>query len=304
MIYLKNCKKILVGICACAICFSVPKGTETVQAAEVVSAIEAEDLQNLFTDVEEYYLWKSEDEIGDLDDNYQGPGILDFTFQKGKCTRVDWWCICSEDEDARDEMFDKITDQAAIFYSDDYKKTSKDNKEQYKWEDASWASKYVKLLENYDTNKAHIRWETDIYVPEKAPETKRNDKIAASVTDIESTVLDIREKYNTMQDLISAGKCQEADNGDGSIIYEYENLKKIRYESGYNGIDYYRDYYYCDEKLFFVFMWKDMEEHRLYYENDILFRYIDKNRTTFDEPTRVTDCPIENIVNIDCGSRG
>ena len=53
---------------------------------------------------------------------------------------------------------------------------------------------------------------------------------------------------------------------------------------GENGWDYARDYRYHNGKLIFAFVFDGSEEHRLYFKDDRMIRYIDENHTTFDYP--------------------
>lgn len=51
--------------------------------------------------------------------------------------------------------------------------------------------------------------------------------------------------------------------------------KKVVLEKGTDGWNYKREYYYHDGKLIFAFLYDKEEEHRLYYKDDTMIRYID-----------------------------
>ena len=55
-------------------------------------------------------------------------------------------------------------------------------------------------------------------------------------------------------------------------------------ENGQDGWHYSRDYRFHDGKLVFAFVYDGTEEHRLYFKDDHMIRYIDENHTTYDYP--------------------
>ena len=60
---------------------------------------------------------------------------------------------------------------------------------------------------------------------------------------------------------------------------------RLELTKGENGWDYARDYRYHNGKLIFAFVFDGSEEHRLYFKDDRMIRYIDENHRTFDYPT-------------------
>ncbi len=58
--------------------------------------------------------------------------------------------------------------------------------------------------------------------------------------------------------------------------------QKYVLDGGWNGWSYSRDYRFHDGKLIFAFLWKGQEEHRLYFKDGHLIRYIDENHVTHD----------------------
>lgn len=60
--------------------------------------------------------------------------------------------------------------------------------------------------------------------------------------------------------------------------------EKIVLENGTNGWNYSRDYRYHNGRLIFAFIFDGTEEHRLYFKDDHMIRYIDENSVTYDFP--------------------
>lgn len=61
-----------------------------------------------------------------------------------------------------------------------------------------------------------------------------------------------------------------------------DQVEKITIEKGTDGWDYSREYYYYDGKLFFAFVYDGTEEHRLYFKDDIMIRYVDEYDHVFN----------------------
>ena len=80
--------------------------------------------------------------------------------------------------------------------------------------------------------------------------------------DLESEIEKIRDHYY--------------NPGDGDIHYDLQN--------GDWGINYSRMYYYYQGDLIFAFIFDGGEEHRLYFKDDHMIRYIDENMVTYDFP--------------------
>ncbi len=59
---------------------------------------------------------------------------------------------------------------------------------------------------------------------------------------------------------------------------------KIVLENGTDGWNYSREYYYHDGQFIFAFIYNGTEEHRLYFKDNHMIRYIDERHTTFDFP--------------------
>ncbi len=60
--------------------------------------------------------------------------------------------------------------------------------------------------------------------------------------------------------------------------------EKLVLENGEDGWNYSRDYRFHNGKLVFAFIFDGTEEHRLYFKDDHMIRYIDENHTAYDYP--------------------
>lgn len=98
--------------------------------------------------------------------------------------------------------------------------------------------------------------------------------------DIEAEVLQIREWYYGLEDNLD-----NLESGQASGIKCYYDAGvpvKIVVEKGQDGWDYTREYYYHDGKFYFAFVYNGAEEHRLYFKEKEMIRYIDENGDTYD----------------------
>lgn len=100
--------------------------------------------------------------------------------------------------------------------------------------------------------------------PTLVQETEATEEPAFSITqeEIEAEIEAIRTYYYTPGDA---------------------DTKKV-IEKGTNDWGYARDYRYHDGKLIFAFVFDGTEEHRLYFKDDHMIRYIDENGTVYDYP--------------------
>lgn len=57
---------------------------------------------------------------------------------------------------------------------------------------------------------------------------------------------------------------------------------KVVLPNGTDGWNYSREYYYHDGKLVFAFIYNGSEEHRLYFKDDHMIRYIDEDKISYD----------------------
>lgn len=105
--------------------------------------------------------------------------------------------------------------------------------------------------------------------------------------DVESEVAQIRVDYYATQD--DPGTEKTADG----ITYYTKNgeTTKIVCPNGTSGWGYSREYFFKNGKLYFAFIFDGTIEHRLYFTDDTLIRYIDENSVTYDYGD--IQCPFE-----------
>ena len=92
--------------------------------------------------------------------------------------------------------------------------------------------------------------------------SKNNDDFSISDSEIEAEIDRIRTYYYS----------PSADD-----------MQKV-IEKGQRDWNYSRDYRYHNDKLVFAFVFDGTEEHRLYFKDDHMIRYIDENKITYDYP--------------------
>ena len=105
--------------------------------------------------------------------------------------------------------------------------------------------------------------------------------------DVESEVAQIRVDYYATQDDPGAEKTVDG------ITYYTKNgeTTKIVCPNGTSGWGYSREYFFKNGKLYFAFIFDGTIEHRLYFADDTLIRYIDENSVTYDYGD--IQCPFE-----------
>ena len=103
---------------------------------------------------------------------------------------------------------------------------------------------------------------TETIEPSVASESVAEDSFSISQSDLEAEIEKIRTYYYKPGD----------------------DDKKIVLENGTNGWNYSRDYRFHHNKPVFAFIFDGTEEHRLYFKDDHMIRYIDENHVTYDYP--------------------
>ena len=73
----------------------------------------------------------------------------------------------------------------------------------------------------------------------------------------------------------------DSENPNESLAAD--DMQKV-IEKGQRDWNYSRDYRYHNDKLVFAFVFDGTEEHRLYFKDDHMIRYIDENKITYDYP--------------------
>lgn len=101
-----------------------------------------------------------------------------------------------------------------------------------------------------------------------------------------------------LQYLAAKASPGEKTEEDGVTYYTKNGEHSvITCDAGYNNWKYNREYYYKDGNLYFAYLYNDEEEHRLYFAEGALIRYIDSNGQTMDYGDIY--CPIQARVLIE-----
>lgn len=102
----------------------------------------------------------------------------------------------------------------------------------------------------------------------------------------EENIQYIRDKFYYITDHVDSFECINSEPGVEEY-YENGELRKVRVYTGYGTPDdCNKEYYYWDNKLFFIFTWRDdgSDENRLYYKDDVCIRYIPPTGEVYDNP--------------------
>lgn len=118
----------------------------------------------------------------------------------------------------------------------------------------------------------------------KHEENEAKDKVGSivrtDVKDVENKVLTIRSWYNNTQSKLETLSTVEVAEGRKEY---YDNAKRVRVDLQADDKNTYtRFYYFKDDKLYFVFAFDGTKENRLYFDNEVLFRWIDENGKIHD----------------------
>lgn len=101
---------------------------------------------------------------------------------------------------------------------------------------------------------------------------------------IEEEVSRIRALYNDTQSNLSNLTKKTMDNG--VVKYYDSNSNLVRADIPANSITPYTKYYYFNNgNIYFAFVFDGEKENRLYFNNDVLFRWIDEAGKTHDNET-------------------
>ncbi len=129
---------------------------------------------------------------------------------------------------------------------------------------------------NYKTNKNTKK--------QKELKHKKGSNTTAgreAVSDVEGRVQDIRDLYyKTQNNLDSLSTVQ---TGDRITQYHNDKSELVRIDVlPDEKSNYTRYYYFDDNKLYFAFIFDGEKEHRFYFHDDMLFRWIDETGTIYD----------------------
>lgn len=97
---------------------------------------------------------------------------------------------------------------------------------------------------------------------------------------VEDEVKQIREWFYGTQDSLDS---YEQSTSDNVTFYLEDGIPvKIVVKKGTDAWDYAREYYYHDGEFYFAFIYNGGDEHRLYFKEDQMIRYIDQDKNTYD----------------------
>ncbi len=102
-----------------------------------------------------------------------------------------------------------------------------------------------------------------------------------AVSDVEGKVQDIRDLYYKTQNNLDSLFAVQTD--DRITQYHNDKSELVRIDVlPDEKSNYTRYYYFDDNKLYFAFIFDGEKEHRFYFQDDMLFRWIDETGTIYD----------------------
>jgi len=115
------------------------------------------------------------------------------------------------------------------------------------------------------------------------------------IVDVETEVKNIKTKYYSFQDKKGSPINYEL-NSQIKIYYDSNSRMLIQIQNGCDGINYSREYYFDENgKLYFAFIFNKRIENRLYFKDDILIRYINEDKETYDININLDTCEWEKL---------
>lgn len=116
----------------------------------------------------------------------------------------------------------------------------------------------------------------------------------------EKKIENIRTVYNNIEENLKNMEAKE--NGGVTCYIDETGIRKISaskgsyHDASYPAVEQYNaEYYYMDNKLIFVFVYKGKEEYRFYIEGDSCIRYIDKDGNIQNYENKVNGEDISDI---------
>jgi hypothetical protein len=97
--------------------------------------------------------------------------------------------------------------------------------------------------------------------------------------EIEPIVLKIRKEYHTINDQISSMKKEEVGKGKIAYLNGQGIVRKIVEDTTEGSVEYYFD---RNQDLFFIFQYNGSVEHRFYFAEDQMVRWIPPSKITID----------------------
>ncbi|GAB6445000.1 hypothetical protein bcgnr5369_11200 [Bacillus cereus] len=127
---------------------------------------------------------------------------------------------------------------------------------------------------------------------------QQQTKASFSDSEVESQVLKIRAEYGNINN--TQGNLQKTVDGKGATVYKDKNgvTRKKVVENAPDGGGKTEFYYWNDGKLFFSFSAHSGEEHRYYFQNDKMIRWIGMRATMNFEEGKSNEIYLEEEVKI------
>lgn len=129
----------------------------------------------------------------------------------------------------------------------------------------------------------------------KEPEQESERSDIPRVENIDDMVLEIRTLYNEARANREVYIHKEISTGVVAF-YNNEILSFIEVNGEEIGEKYTRWYFYQNDELYFAFVFFKLQENRLYFCSNILFRYINEQGNIYDDGYGVSGCLWEDIV--------
>lgn len=141
-----------------------------------------------------------------------------------------------------------------------------------------------------DENKEEI----EVIKEENAnPEVEDEEQNVVEPIDIESEIDKIRNMYNVFQNNKENYQPLEVNDKVTAYLDSNENVVFLVVQRGCDNIDFERWYLINHGELVFSFVYNGLNEHRLYFKNGVLFRYIDQD-IIYDNVAGIEECEWKN----------
>ena len=122
------------------------------------------------------------------------------------------------------------------------------------------------------------------------PEEKNIDEV--SEDNLLNKVNLIRNWYENDVNNIKNSNYKDITDDENLKAYFNENhIMVISVPKNYNSIKYSRMYFLRNDRLYFAFIFSGRDENRLYFNDGVLIRYIDKNGSCFEDEKGLSECP-------------
>ena len=130
-------------------------------------------------------------------------------------------------------------------------------------------------------------------IKEKNADPEVEEQNVVEPIDIESEIDEIRNMYNVFQNNKGNYQLLEVNDQVTAYLDRNENVVFLIVQRGYDNIDFERWYLINHGELVFSFVYNGLNEHRLYFKNGVLFRYIDQD-IIYDNVAGIEECEWKN----------